>query len=54
METVRRSPVSEVLGLALDFDQYLSVSDMSNVKETLFLSNLKYSEGSLGHQEQRI
>ena len=38
MQTVRRSPVSEVLGLALDFDQYLSVSDMSNVKETLFLN----------------
>ena len=65
MQTVRRRPVSEVLGLALDFDQYLSVSDMSNVKETLFLnyeddwsssvsclSNLKYSEGFPGHREQ--
>ena len=26
------------LGLALDFEQYLSVSDMSNVKEKLFLN----------------
>ena len=26
------------LGLALDFEQYLSVSDMSNVKETWFLN----------------
>ena len=38
MQTVRRSPVFEVLGLALDFEQYLSVSDMSNVKETWFLN----------------
>ena len=38
LQTVRRSPVFEVLGLALDFEQYFSVSDMSSVKETLFLN----------------
>ena len=38
LQAVRRSPVFEVLGLALDFEQYFSVSDISSVKETLFLN----------------